>query len=79
LFGTTSVKSAYECQLYDEAEMYWRRALKLKPDNAPSVDGIALINLNRCEYGQAIEWANRSLKIDPTCMDSAVVIVGCPT
>lgn len=65
-------KAAYECQLYDEAEMYWRRALKLKPDNAPSVDGIALINLNRCEYGQAIEWANRSLKLDPTCMDSAV-------
>jgi tetratricopeptide (TPR) repeat protein len=65
-------KTCYELQRTEEAETCFRRALKLKPDYVNSLDGLGLINLNRCDYGLAVEYCKRALKIDPTTMDSEV-------
>lgn len=65
-------KCAYECQKYEEAEDYWRKAVKLKPDYPLPIDGLGLINLNRGDYDLAIEYTTRSLKHDPDSVDSLV-------
>ena len=65
-------KCAYECLRYEEAEEYWRKAAKLKPNYPLPLDGLGLIHLNKCDYGMAIEYCGRALKIDPENIDSRV-------
>ena len=65
-------KTMFDCRRLDEAETCFRRALKLKPDFANSLDGMALISLNRCEYDLAMDYAERALKIDPKMLESQI-------
>ena len=65
-------KCAFECMKYEEAEEHWRKAVKMKPDYTLPLDGLGLINLNKGHYGQAIEYCNRALKMDPGNVDSSV-------
>lgn len=65
-------KTYHECQRDEDAERCFRRAIKLKPDYAPSLEGLALVNLNRAEYGMAIEYANRAIRADPKTAEAYI-------
>jgi len=65
-------KAANDLQKTEEAEQCFRRALQIDPKLVSSLDGMGLINLNRSEFGLAIEYCNKALKVDPSLMDSKV-------
>lgn len=65
-------KCCYGVQKLEEAEKYFKQALKITPNYINSLDGMGLISLNRCEYGMAIEYCNRALAEEPDLMDSLV-------
>ena len=65
-------KCYYECQRVEEAETCFRRVLKLVPTHVNSLDGLALVNLNRGEYGLAIEYCKKSLQQETVLVDSKV-------
>ena len=65
-------KCYYECQRVDEAEACFRRTLKMEPNHVNSLDGIALVNLNRGNYKMAIEYAKKAMAQPGTPIDSKV-------
>lgn len=54
-------KCYHERQKDREADEYFRKAIKVKPDFYNSLEGLALSSLNRGEFQEAIEYANRAL------------------
>lgn len=54
------------------AEIYFRKALKVKPTFANALEGLGLIYLNRCEYDQAIFYCNQCLAEDPEALEARV-------
>ena len=47
-----------------------RRALDLKPNNVPALNGMAWVNGGRHEFEKSIEWANKAIAIDPKDNDA---------
>lgn len=54
-------KCFHEKQDLDNAEKCFRQALKLKPDYGLALNNLGLINLNRGEFGMAIEYCKKAL------------------
>lgn len=54
-------KCYHERQRDREADEYFRKAIKVKPNFSHSLEGLALSSLNRGEFQEAIEYANRAL------------------
>jgi tetratricopeptide (TPR) repeat protein len=65
-------KLYHERQEDERAEEFFRKALKCKPNFANSLEGLAMTSLNKGQYGQCIEYANRALAEDPDAMESRV-------
>lgn len=55
-------KCFHERQKLDEAERCFKEALRIKQDYPAALVNLGLINLNKAEYGKAIEYCNRALK-----------------
>lgn len=70
-------KCFHERQQDKEAEACFRRCLKIKPDHALALNNLALVYMNRAEYGQAMEYANRALKSDPSLEDARINLGFC--
>lgn len=45
----------------EKAEEYFRRALKCKPNFPESLSGLSMTAMNKGQFGQSIEYANRAL------------------
>jgi tetratricopeptide (TPR) repeat protein len=56
----------------DKAEEFFRKAVRLKPSFPNSLEGLAMTSLNKGEFGQCIEYANRALAEDPNLPDAKV-------
>lgn len=54
-------KCFHERQKDKEADEYFRKALKCRPNFSNALEGLALSSLNRGEFQEAIEYANRAL------------------
>jgi Flp pilus assembly protein TadD len=48
------------CMRLEAAEEALKQSLKLDPLNVPAMNNLALVNVNKCEPGKAIYWANKS-------------------
>lgn len=57
-------KLYHERQEDDKAEEFFRKALKIKPDFEPAMEGLSMTNLNKGEFGLCIEYGNRALAED---------------
>jgi tetratricopeptide (TPR) repeat protein len=53
----------------NEARQHFTKALKLNKDNYQSMNNLALIEVNECNPVKALEWVNKSLKINPDQWD----------
>ena len=65
-------KCYHECQRYEEAEMCFRRTLKLDPKHPNSLDGMAMINLNRGNYEEAIRYSDLAIATGAAPVDANV-------
>jgi tetratricopeptide (TPR) repeat protein len=65
-------KLHHEKQRDDKAEEFFRKALKVKPDYQPSLEGLSMTSLNKAEYGMCIQYANRALAEDPEAQVSRI-------
>lgn len=54
-------KCCHDRQKDNEADEYFRRAIKVQPNFAPALEGLSMTSLNRGEFGQCIDYANRAL------------------
>jgi len=54
-------KCYHERQRDREADEYFRKAIKVRPNFPHSLEGLALSSLNRGEFQEAVEFANRAL------------------
>lgn len=63
-------KCFHERQDNDRADEFFRKALKVKPDYSPSLEGMAMTSINRGHWAQAIDYANRSLASSPDSTES---------
>ncbi len=48
----------------------YQRALDLKPNNVPRLNGMAWVNGGRHEFEKSIEWANKAIAISPKDNDA---------
>ena len=55
---------------YAHAEKAYQRALDLKANNAPAINGMAWVNGGRHEFEKSIEWANKAIAVDPKDNDA---------
>jgi len=60
----------HEIADFNSADQMYRKALKLDPKNAATMNNIALMHLVRCEPDKAIEWADKTLKANPDSRDA---------
>jgi hypothetical protein len=61
------------CMRLEAAEEALKQSLKLDPLNVPAMNNLALVNVNKCEPGKAIYWANKSREHggdDPAVMET---------
>src|SRR5688500_11956851 len=65
-------KLYHEKQNDDKADEFFRKALRCKPDFSNSLEGLAMTSLNKAEFGQCIEYANRALAEDPEALEARV-------
>lgn len=54
-------KCYHDVQDDKRAEEFFRKALKVKPNFASSLEGLSMVNIEKAEWGLAIEYANRAL------------------
>lgn len=55
--------------LIDEARKNFNRALQINHKNYPSMNNLALIEVNECNPNKALEYVEKSLKIEPEQWD----------
>ena len=55
---------------YNHAEQSYQKAVALKPDNVPALNGLAWVNGGRHEFEKSIVWANKSIAADPKNNDA---------
>ncbi len=65
-------KLFHEKQDDASAEEFFRKALKCKPDFSNSLEGLAMTSINKGQFGQCIEYANRALAEDPEALEARV-------
>lgn len=65
-------KLYHEKQDDEKADEFFRKALKCKSDFSNSLEGLAMTSLNKAEFGQCIDYANRALAEDPDALESRV-------
>lgn len=63
-------KLHHELHDNDKADEYFRKALKVQPNFANSLEGLGMTHLNRAEFGMAIEYCNRALAEDPDATEA---------
>jgi tetratricopeptide (TPR) repeat protein len=56
----------------DKAEEFYRRAIKCKPGFSESLTGLSMTALNKAQFGQCIEYANRALVETPDLMEARI-------
>ena len=56
----------------ETAEVFFRKALKCKPNFHPALEGLAMTSLNKGEFGKCIEYANRALAEEPDAVISKI-------
>ncbi len=59
------------CLRWDEAERWLRKALRLDPTNSAAMNNMALVCVNKCEPGVALEWTKKARKL---CGDDAALM-----
>lgn len=55
--------------LIKEARQHFNKSLQINPKNFPSMNNLALIEVNECNPQKALEWVNKSIKIEPNQWD----------
>lgn len=55
--------------LIDEARQHFNKALQINPKNYPSMNNLALIEVNECNPQKALEYVNKSVAIEPEQWD----------
>jgi tetratricopeptide (TPR) repeat protein len=55
--------------MIEEARKHFNRALHINPKNYPSMNNLALIEVNECNPNKALEYVNKSLAIEPDQWD----------
>ncbi len=55
---------------YAHAEKSYQRAVELKPNNVPALNGLAWVNGGRHEFEKSIAWATRAIAISPKDNDA---------
>ena len=60
----------HEIADFKNAEIMYKKAHKLDPENAATMNNIALMHLVKCEPSLAIEWADKTLKANPNSRDA---------
>jgi tetratricopeptide (TPR) repeat protein len=63
-------KLHHELNDNDKADEYFRKALKVQPNFANSLEGLGMTHLNRAEFGMAIDYCNRALAEDPDATEA---------
>lgn len=63
--NTTGWLAARALRNLDQAEVYLRRALALKPDEASYLDTMAEIQFGKGDREKALEWSSRALDFSP--------------
>lgn len=54
------------------AEEFFRKALKIKPNFENSLEGLSMVNVNKGEWGLAIEYANRALAENEDLLEARI-------
>lgn len=62
----------YDKRKLDEAEECYRKALRYDANNANACASLGMIAVAKSEYGMAIEWSNKALKIEPDHEDAKI-------
>lgn len=52
-----------DLERYDKAEMYFRQALNMKPDNIPATMGMSAVTVNTGRHAECVEWSEKALKM----------------
>ena len=65
-------KSFHERQRDREADEWFKRAVKLKPNFHNALEGLSMSSLNRGDFEECIGYANRALAENPETMDARV-------
>lgn len=65
-------KLFHEKQDDESAEEFFRKAIKAKPNFSNALEGLAMTSINKAQFGQCIEYANRALAEDPDAMEARV-------
>lgn len=65
-------KLYHEKQDEVRAEEFFRKALKLQPNFQNALEGMAMVCVNKGEFGQCIEFANRAVAENPDAVESRV-------
>ncbi|TFH50928.1 MAG: tetratricopeptide repeat protein, partial [Lysobacterales bacterium] len=63
-------KLYHEVQKDETAAEFFKKALKVKPNFAHALAGLAMTNLNAGDYQAAIMYANRAVAEDPTDVEA---------
>lgn len=61
------------CMRWDKAERALKMALRIDPKNSAAMNNLALVYVNKCEPGLAIEWSEKSQALrgeDPALMET---------
>lgn len=56
----------------EKADEYFRKALKISPSFANSLEGLGMTHLNRGDFHAAIQYCNRALAETPTSMEARI-------
>ena len=55
---------------YNHAEQSYKKAVVLKPDNVPALNGLAWVNGGRHEFEKSIAWAEKAIAVEPKNNDA---------
>ena len=58
-------KCFHELRRLGDAEKCFRKALEITPTHSAAMSNIGLLFLNRSDYKEAIEWADKAVEADP--------------
>jgi tetratricopeptide (TPR) repeat protein len=62
----------HERQESEKAEEYFRKALKCRPSFTDSLAGLSMSAVNKGQWKEAIQYANRALAENPDCLEARV-------
>lgn len=65
-------KCYHDLQMDKEADEYFRKAIKIKPDFHAALEGLGMSALHRADWEESINFSNRALAEEPDAMDARV-------